>query len=177
MTSRNLEWVALIAVAIIAIGGYFFPQISALAGRVGSEFPNGISVGTGVGATLNKFTVNANGTPVSRINAGTCYIKAYATTIAASSTANVDCQATAAIGTITATGAALTGVTDGDIVIAQLSTTTAGTTGQGLQVIGANSSTTAGHIDLRVVNNTGTTYTWSTSGNATGTVNYTALAL
>lgn len=114
--------------------------------------------------------INSTSNTVARLNTGQCYIKAYATTIAATSTALVDCQATAAV---SANGiSALTGVTPGDNVVANLATTTSGSTFGGLALIGATASNTPGYIQLDVSNLTGTTFTWPTSGNATGTASY-----
>lgn len=182
MTSKtNMSvWVAMVVVAIIALGAYYYPSSSGV-GFLGSTacdqttcLTGGLRILDGVLESDGTFQAGSTGTAISGLNLGTCYIKAYATTIAASSTATVDCQGTAAIGTITATGSALAGVTSSDSVLATLSTTTAGTTGQGLTIIGSSASTTAGHIDLRVSNLTGATFTWPTTGSATGTVNYQA---
>jgi len=116
--------------------------------------------------------IGANGTSLNRIDAGTCYIAPYATTIAATTSAAVDCQGTAAW---SASGtSALTGIVKGDFVQATLSTTTAGVTYGGIVITGASASTTPGHIQLIIENLTGTTYTWPTSLTATGTASYIA---
>lgn len=136
------------------------------------------STGVGKGVTMASTTITSlkagqTGTQLSRVNAGTCYVLAYATTIDATSTAIVDCQATAAVGGITTVNAsALAGVTAGDAVIAQFATSTSGSTLGGVKIIGASASTTSGYIQLNVANLTGTTFTWPTTGTATGTVNY-----
>lgn len=120
-------------------------------------------------------THGSTGTAISRINTGTCYIQAYATTIAASSTVAVDCQATAAVGGITtANDVALTGVTFGDFVVGNLSTTTAAAGGAFMGIIanGVSASTTAGYLSVRITNLSGTTFTWPTTGTATGTISY-----
>jgi hypothetical protein len=123
---------------------------------------SGFSIGSG-----------STGTALTRVNTGTCYILPYAATIAASSTAVVDCQGTAAIfNTNTTLATALTGVTNGDNVIANFSTTTATTVSNGIVVTGAAASTTAGYITLTVSNLRGTTFTWPVTGSATGTVYY-----
>lgn len=162
-------------VAIIAIGAYYYPGAknivqNSFGGTTNYDTVsvNGLALGTG----CNTGGASCNGTTFSRFNGSTCFIKAYATTIAASTTANVDCQGTAAIGTITGTASALTGVTDGDNVQVTLSTTTAGTQSNGIAIIGAGASTTAGYITLRISNLTGAIFTWPTTGNATGTVYY-----
>lgn len=122
---------------------------------------------------LGYFKISTTGTGIQRLNHGICYFKAYATTIAASSTALVDCQATAAIGSITAAGSALTGVTNNDFVQVVLSTTTAVASPQnGIQLEGAAASSTTGYITLRINNLTGAIYTWPVTGPATGTAYY-----
>lgn len=42
MTNKNLT-IGLVIAMIIAVGGYFFPQIQASLGASGTRFPNGIS--------------------------------------------------------------------------------------------------------------------------------------
>ena len=115
--------------------------------------------------------IGASPDAINGINEGTCYIRPYATTIGATSTVAVDCQAT---GAWNANGpSALTGVTMGDAVNLTLSTTTAQTSGfGGLTVMGASASTTSGYITIRVMNLTGTTYTWPVTGTASGTATY-----
>lgn len=130
--------------------------------------------------TTTSATVGASGTAVARVNTGTCYIKPRATTIVASSTAIVDCQGTAAVGAPWGSGgtqSALTGVADGDLVFVQLATTTAegGTAAaqnRGIVIVGATASSTQGYIQLLIANNTGGTFTWPTSGTASGTASY-----
>jgi len=121
-------------------------------------------------------TIGSSGTAMTRVNTGTCYILAYSATIAASTTATVTCQGTAAIWNLNQVLATtLTGVANGDFVLAQLSTTTARVASSvfgGLVIEGASASSTAGYITLRVYNNTGATFTWPLTGNATGTVSY-----
>lgn len=130
----------------------------------------------GYTGTLASGTVTRTGTTLNRVDAGTCFIKAYAATIAASTTAQVDCQKTAAVD---ASGISpLTGVTYGDAIQASLSTSTAntavgGTTG-GIRLTGVAASSTSGYIVLLLRNDTGTTFTWPTTGSATGTAYYLA---
>lgn len=119
--------------------------------------------------TATTFKVGQTGTQMNRSNRGICYIKAYATTIAASSTVKVDCQATA-LSSVSIS--ALPGIAVGDFVSVSLSTTTAGTTSNGIVLTGAAASTTNGYIELTLSNLTGATFTWPTSGAATGTASY-----
>lgn len=179
MNSSKALWVALIAVAIIAVGGYFFPQVAAGAfgnidgpttyGEIGT---NALKIGASCGSGFRWAT--CAGTQINGLNMGQCYIQAYATTIAASSTAKVDCQATQAVGGITtALDSILNGVSTNDNVQATLATSTeVNVAGQGLVVVAASASTTPGFISLLIANNSGAVFTWPTIGNATGTVNY-----
>lgn len=145
-----------------------------------TDFRNGLKVAGNLVLSGNDntgtFTLTvggSNGTALSRVNSGTCYIQAYAATIAATSTATVECQGTAFVRTITtAFTSALTGITSSSAVQAELSADTAGTTVGGLVLTAAQASTTSGYITLRIYNATGGTFTWPTTGSATGTVSY-----
>ena len=157
---NKLKVVLSVAVVIAIAGAYVFPKIQNTLGvNAGLDFFNGIRIGPSPATQINE------------LNAGTCYIWTYATTIAASSTALVDCQARAGV-SAAGGGSALTGVASGDFVNVTLATTTAGSTFMGLNVIGATASNTAGYIQLRLVNLTGDTYTWPTTGTASGTASY-----
>lgn len=142
----------------------------------GSTAFSGTVANSGAVTNTSSWTLGSSGTALTRINSGTCYILAYATTIAATSTALVDCQATALIYNVNnLRAAALTGVTFGDPTVASLSTTTAttaGTTFGGLVLEAAMASTTAGYIQLQISNLTGATFTWPVTGAATGTATY-----
>lgn len=94
------------------------------------------------------------GSQIQGMFAGNCIIYAYATTIAASSTATVDCQAGA--GALTA----LPGLQAGDNVFVH-ATSSWPTTAQGLLISSSQASTTNGYISLKLINNTGTTFTWT----------------
>lgn len=112
--------------------------------------------------------VGSTGTKINQTNYGTCKLLPDAATIAASTTARVTCQS----GTATTGLTALTGVKSGDVIVMTLSSTTAGSTFEGLVLTGATASTTNGYIETRISNQTGDTYTWSTSGTASGTASY-----
>lgn len=140
----------------------------------GSSAFSGASTFSGAVALTSTFTLGSAGSSQTQQNRGLCYIYPYTATIFASSTVQVDCQATAAAGTAGAI-AALPGVQANDYVQATLSTTTQGTiaTGTGgLVLAGASASTTAGYITLRITNLTGAAFTWPTTGAATGTAYY-----
>lgn len=71
-STRNL-WVAVVVLAIIAVGGYLFPQASKLLGRVGTAFPNGICVGSNCAvSTAGSFRIGSSGTEVAGHQYGTC---------------------------------------------------------------------------------------------------------
>lgn len=151
-----------------AIGGSYVHQSAPVKGTSNVSTISAASLQIGSGCDYSYGSCSA--TTINQINSGTCYIKAYATTIAASSSATVDCQATAAV---SAGGIApLAGIQYGDNVQSTLATSTAGTTFMGLAIGGASASSTSGYISMRVINLTGATYTWPTSGNATGTAYY-----
>ena len=120
-------------------------------------------------------TVGSSGTAVAQLNYGSCNLLPNATTIAASSTARVTCQG----GTATTGQTALTGITSTSKIVGTLSTTTAAAgiaiganAFGGLELLGATASTTSGFIETLIINNTGATYTWPTSGTASGTMQY-----
>ena len=163
--------VGVLIALVIAIGGYFFPQVTGtLNSTFGTRFPDGISIGKGapLPTTQGATIIGATGSQISNLVMGTCYIRNYAATVAATSSALVDCQ-----GTLSGTVTALAGVKTGDYVQAVLSTTTAATA---LSIIGATASSTNGYIQLEVFNSSSTAYTWPTSATttltATGTVSF-----
>lgn len=116
-------------------------------------------------------TIGSSGTAVAQLNYGTCQLQPDSATIAASTTARVTCHG----GNWSAGQAAftaLTGITSSSKILGSLSTTTAGSTFEGLVLTGVTASTTAGFIETRISNQTGDTYTWPTSGSASGTMQY-----
>lgn len=130
---------------------------------------NSIVDGTSLFSSLMSLTagikVGSTGTQINGVNFGTCYIQANATTIAASSTATVDCQS-ATNGTQTA----LTGIATNDTVNTWFSTTTPttfGGGGVGLRILGSSASSTAGFITMLVFNGTGNTFTWTSAASTT----------
>jgi hypothetical protein len=192
--NKKLVYGGILIAVVIAIGGLYYPTVDLSGlkaavenslGASGTRFPNGLSADstspvagqvrgttlTSTGAaTFGTAAIGSSGTTLTQVNAGTCYIAPYAATIAASSTALVECQATA--GWDAADISTLTGVASGDAVQVILSTTTAGSTFLGLNLAGATASNTPGYIQLRLFNQTGTTFTWPTSGSASGTASY-----
>lgn len=155
------------------LGGTYAQTVQYFTQGIYAGTTNQFSVSNAGVVTNAGMTVGSTGTALARLNAGTCYLAPYATTIAATSSATVDCQATAAINLTTAINwSALPGVTFGDNPQMTLSTTTAGTTVGGLAITAAAASTTAGVISLRIYNATGATFTWPTTGTASGTASY-----
>lgn len=134
----------------------------------------GVTGLAGLNVTKDGLKVGTTTQTFKRFSGGICYIAPYAATIAASTTANVDCQGTLAwnaAGSRSTT--VLGGVKNNEAVLAILSTTTAGTTFGGLDIVGSSASSTTGFIVLRIANRTGGTFTWPiTTGVASGTANY-----
>lgn len=116
-----------------------------------------------VGSGCNNGFGTCTGTPLAQVNAGACSIQASSATIAASTTATVDCQA----GT-QGVDVPLAGITAGAGVQLTQGTTTP-TTYQGLDVLGASASTTAGYITLKLFNGTGATFTWTPTASSSFT--------
>lgn len=129
--SKSALVVASIAI-VIAIGGYFFPQVSKTLGAVtpGTRFPHGISIGLPANSPTN----------IGDIKSGSCNLISSAFTgIAASSSLPYDC--------------AVAGVVSTDQVFAQFATSSSPY--GGWLITGAAASSTAGFITINAVNNTG----------------------
>lgn len=166
--TKSYTGIVAILIAVIALGVVVFRGYS-------PELPVGGQFNENNHKTFFQgLTIGTQGTSLSRVNKGICFLQPYAATIAATSTVAVECQGTAAIGTPTLTNTtALPGVKGGDEVFVQLSVASAGQTIAGLHVAGATASTTRdGYITLRVTNLTGTTFTWPITGTATGTASF-----
>lgn len=161
-------WKGVAAVAlVIAVIGCFTPVGQKAITQVLGGVSNYDTVGASalqVGSGCNDSYKTCLGTKINGINVGQCIIYPYSTTIVASSTAVVDCQA-GTIGTLVP----LTGVSPGDNVQMTLASTTSSVFG-GIVLNGASASSTPGYITLRVSNFTGTTFTWTAA--ATTSENY-----
>lgn len=116
--------------------------------------------GSGNVAPTSTFTLGTNGTALTELKSGTCTIFAYATTIAASSSAQVDCQANTTGGLT-----AISGIQSGDRVFASLASTTVAAS-NGLAITWVAASTTPGYITLKISNLTGTTFTWASTASS-----------
>lgn len=171
---NNTLKLGLVGIAGVIIGLIAFLFLSPKPEKI---IPGGGSTNFGGDLVVDAFTANTSitlgstGTAFTGLNGGTCQLQPDATTIAASTTARVTCHG----GNWSAGQAAftaLTGITSSSKIVASLSTTTAGSTSEGLILLGVTASTTSGFIEARISNQTGTTYTWSTSGSASGTMQY-----
>lgn len=125
-------WVALIAVAIIAAGGYLFPK--AAAGLFG-----GVTNYDEVDASALRIG-GTNSTRLGLLTFGTCNLIASSYTVAATTTVAMDC--------------AITGATPTDGIFGQFATSTQIGSG-GWSIRGASASSTAGFATFSVVNGTG----------------------
>ena len=160
----------LVAVAIIAIGGYFFPTVAPQVLPDFSGITNYDSVTITPTVSGEGLKVGTNGTAIGGIKAGACTIWAGATTIAASTTAQVVCQS-ATDGSLTS---GLTGVTTDAICQLTMASST-NTTSNSLIVAGVSASSTAGSIVARLSNLTGTTFTWTAAASSSSQWNYTCI--
>ena len=166
--NTKLVGALLVAILLIAIGGYFFPAFPASLGIVGTRFPNGLAVGTTAAVTQNKITIGNSGTAVGTANFGTCHIFLGAGggtyVLAASSTVKLDCQGTDTLRVGPAASAALTGVTVGDSVFVSATTSFPLITDRGsLKITGVAASSTAGYIVVTFVNDLGASVTLATT--------------
>lgn len=148
MTSLKVLWVALIAVAIIALGGYIYPHhVTPTAGGV-TNYDEVDTTALKVGGS--------SGSRVGPIITGTCALILPGTNTATASTSiSMDC--------------AVTGVVSGDTVFASFATSSAitNTAALGWSVAGASASSTSGFITLRINNNTGANNVPSPVGSTT----------
>ncbi len=180
------DWSGVVALVILAImGGLYLmgksstqfgstscANITCLSGGLRLVADAGGDFESDVAAVFNStFKLGTNGTSVSRLDTGKCYFQPSGTTITASSSTLVDCQGTAMVSTTA--GSALPGVTAADNVVLALATSTTCDAGNGgLIAQSASASSTAGYITVRLFNACGTTFTWPTSGTASGTASY-----
>lgn len=112
-------------------------------------YVDGTQVFNGSGSLI----VGTSGSTISFLKTGTCNLSTGGTaSINATSTLTVDCGAGEKGST------AIAGITAGDKVFLQMPTTTP-TTFLGVNVIGANASSTTGFITLTLFNGTGAAYT------------------
>lgn len=179
MNNMKFVWGGILIAMVIAIGGYFFPQTKSMFGSISS-------IGTSViGTTLTggssptvfgaieageslisdgpSYFGGSTASPVNNLQFGTCNLwvgTSTVTTIAASTTKAVDCQASngLATGSTVLNGTALAGIKTGDTIVLVAPTTTATTT-----IVAVNASSTAGYITAIIYNGTGASFTFGSS--------------
>lgn len=173
--TKNAGVIALIAL-VIAVGGYFYPQVQKGFGQIVDTFTGDIFDAT-TSYKLNGtafysstgLTVGSGGTALANIITGNCTIWTPATTITGTTTQQAVCQA-ATNGGISA----LTGVTTDSICSVRMASSTV-TTLAGLVVEGQSASSTAGSIVFGLANLTGATFTWSAAASSSPQWTYTCL--
>lgn len=150
MSSIQRVWVALVAVAIIAVLGLFTPIGKSVVSNFGgitnydslTLLPTTATEGLKVGTTTGIAVFN-------QITSGTCTLQNYAGSFTATTSLNHNCPAT--------------GVQAGDKVFVSLPINLAlgvvTQAGNSIYVQGAAASTTAGNITVTLFNNTGTATT------------------
>ena len=119
--------VAVLITLVIAVGGYYFPQIDSVLGAVGTRFPHGVTIGNTTYSASN----------LSLVKVGTCSLVSD-NSIAATSTGTGTC--------------ATTGSLAGDVVIVSLATTT---TKVAAQYVVTGTVATTDSTTVRLVNLTG----------------------
>lgn len=135
-------WVALIAVAIIAVVGLFVPRgvQNAFGGVGGTRFPHGVSVGTNILTTAGGFKIGDSGSE-------------FAMLLGVKGTGAIIGNRPVAATTTAAFDIAVTGIVSGDACVAQGASTTQ--TSLGFSIVGCSASTTAGFATVLVANGSG----------------------
>lgn len=186
MNETRIATVGLIVVAIIAIWGLFAPTLdkNALVQEIAGQLSQALAgvtnydqLSTTEGYQVDGTTVIdgngdfALGTTINAIRTGSCTVWTGATTIAATTTQQVTCQA-ATTGGLTA----LTGVTTDSICTLNHATSTSGMTlVGGVGVFGVSASSTAGFVDAMLSNLTGATFTWTAAASSSPQWTYTCI--
>lgn len=172
-----MDILKIIAIALIAgvAGGFIGSLDSQSFGAEQTNFDAIINANEGIevdNTTVidgsGNVTVGSNGTELATLKTGACTIWAGAQTIAATSSQQVECQSS----TVGTDVAGLTGVTADSICHLQTASSTNTTLG-GIVVGGVSASSTAGAIVARIVNLTGTTFTWDATASSTPKWKYT----
>lgn len=136
----------MIAIVIIAIGGYFFPKYGL--GVVGTRFPNGLAVGSGASiTTAGSLVIGANGSSLNEVKSTTCNLSTVSGNLPlATTTAPFYC--------------AITGVASGDQVFVSLPSDAT----SAITLKYATASTTDGYIEVGLAAvNTSATASFSTA--------------
>lgn len=168
MTSKITIGIAGLALVLAVLAFYHTPQATTSFGGT-SNYQTLSATGLQIGTGCDLSSAVCNGTAISAITAGSCTIWANATTITASSTAQVVCQS-ATNGSI----GAITGLTANSICSLNHASST-NTVGQGLGVFGVSASSTAGTIVAQVSNLTGGTFTWTANASSSPQWNFSCL--
>ena len=132
--------VALVAV-IIAIGGYFYPSVSASVFGANATGPAHYQTES----FWQGLQLGQRGSVISNALFGKCSLISNNFTVTASTSVAMDC--------------AVTGATSADTVFGNFATSTASTAGPGWEVVGVSASSTAGYDTFRITNGTGATAT------------------
>jgi hypothetical protein len=160
--------VAVLALVVAGVAVFldFGPSFGGIVHQQKESFVAGLFAGTNRQLDINKtgeVLLGTNGTRLAAIVTGSCTLWAPANTIAATSTQQVECQ-TGTTGGITR---GLTGVTSGSwCTLTQASTTPGATASGGIVVTGSSASSTDGTITGKVLNLTGTTFTWGATASS-----------
>ena len=170
METKNI----VIGLGVVAIVIAAFALFASPGGNLGNKTASFVDAvggfkvnGTSVFNSSGQLTF---GTTLAGIRTGSCTIWAGATTISATSTAQVECQS-ATDGSL---ASGLTGVTSDstcELTTASSTNTTLGS----IVVAGVSASSTAGSIVARIANFTGTTFTWNSTASSSAKWKYTCL--
>lgn len=171
--NKNLIYSTITALVVSLVVGWFVlsNKPAAVKPLGGQTHLSGLYVEEDGLTVSGATTLGSSGTAANQLNWGSCNLQPDSATIAASTTARVTCHG-GSFASGNAAFTALTGITSTSKIVASLSTTTAGSTIAGLHLLGVTASTTSGFIEARILNQTGTTYTWPTTGSASGTMQY-----
>lgn len=160
----------LVAVTIIAAGGYYFPTVAPQATQLLGGITNYDSITITPTVSGEGLKIGSSGTTIGGIVAGSCTIWAPAQTIAATTTQQIVCQS-ATNGGIATLGA---GVTTDAICTLNHASSTNSTIG-GLGVFGVSASSTQGTIVGQLSNLTGNTFTWTAAASSSAQWTYTCI--
>lgn len=137
MQNQNLALgVALVAI-LIAVGSYFVHGAT-MFGSTGTRFPNGLST-SAISPGVGKLLIGSAGTNIGTVVFSACNLVGTDASQAASTTVPYDC--------------AVTGVLSGDVVFAELASSTARGGSSSWAINAAKASTTAGFVTVLLTNN------------------------
>ena len=167
MNNKNYLGGIAMLIAVIALGVAMFKTPIAPLGGLShmqkESFIQGLFGGTNRQLDISndgELTVGTNGTQFAGVKTGSCTIWTSSQTIAATSTQQIECQG-ATDGTISA----ITGITTDSVCSLAMASSTNTTVGS-IALGGASASSTAGTIVGRLINLTGTTFTWTAAASS-----------